>query len=445
MASEVLAPAPARRRQRLRASVLAVLLLAALPAYATEPAGVVRVDADTVVGRVGPYVYGVNYGPYGAVPFDLYPVAEAAGFGFIRFPGGAWGDLNDIQTFQIDTLVAFARLIGAEPSVHVRLLGGTPERAAALVRYANVERGYTIRHWYVGNEPSLYRDYDVDALNDQWRKIALAMREVDPDIVLIGPEPHQWTGLPGGDPLDRYGREWVRSFLAVNGDLVDVVAVHRYPFPRSTGDPGTTVDDLRRNAPEWAGLVSRLRELAVEVTGRDDLRFAVTEANSHWSATSGGEATNDSAFNAIWWADVLGKLIIDGAHIVAYFDLHSSDARGSWGLFSNQGVRPTFHVYELYRAFGDDLLAASSSAPHVSAYAARRADGALTLIVTNLDDALRTVTLAVDPAPGELTLARVLDTHGAPRPIDDPRRDDGRLLDLPGRSVTLLVFGGTAP
>lgn len=44
-----------------------------------------------------------------------------------------------------------------------------------------------------------------------------------------------------------------------------------------------------------------------------------------WGGSLGGEATNDSRFNAIWWADALGKLIEDGTSIVARFDLQSSD------------------------------------------------------------------------------------------------------------------------
>jgi hypothetical protein len=435
-----------RRHARGRLAFVHVALLTFVAVASAQHEGTIHVRADRVVAEVGPYVYGVNYGPYGAVPIDLYPLAEAVGLGFIRFPGGAWGDLNDIQRYQIDMLVAFARLVGAEPSVSARLLGGTPAAAAALVRYANVERGYAIRHWYVGNEPSLYRDYDVDDLNAQWRSIAEAMRAVDPSILLIGPEPHQWTGLPGQDPTDRQGREWVRSFLQVNGDLVDVVAVHRYPFPRSTANPNTTVEDLRRNVDEWTGLISRLRDLAVDVTGREDLRFAVTEANSHWSATIGGEATNDSLFNAVWWADVLGKLISDGAYLVAYFDLHSSDARGGWGMFSNTGPRPSYFVYALYREFGTLLLESSSSVPSVSAYAARREDGALALVVTNLADDAVTAEFEVVPAPGPLRLARRLDATHLAADVSDPRDQDGTRLTLPARSVTLLVFeGGSSP
>src|SRR5690606_18504648 len=153
---------------------------------------------------------------------------------------------------QLDMLMVYAGLLDAETSIHVRLLNGTPEKAAELVRYTNVERGFGVRHWYVGNEPSLHGDhYTVDDLNRHRPATATAMLEVDPDIVLVGPEPHQWLGLEGRDLVDATGREWVRGFLEVNGDLVDVVAVHRYPFPQGGGQTVTTVDDLRHNVWEW--------------------------------------------------------------------------------------------------------------------------------------------------------------------------------------------------
>src|SRR5690606_18753709 len=127
------------------------------------------------------------------------------------------------------------------------------DAAARLVNYANVENDYDIRYWYIGNEPSLFDDYDVARLNREWRAIAEAMLAVDPDIVLIGPEPHQWNGLANATLLDDNGVEWVTGFLEANGDLVDIVAVHRYPFPRSDSDPSTTVADLRENTLEWTG------------------------------------------------------------------------------------------------------------------------------------------------------------------------------------------------
>lgn len=437
----------------VRAALLALAMLVAAASGAAGVAraqqtagpgsGALRVDPTTVIGEVGPFVYGANYGPLGTISVDLFELAADAGINFLRFPGGNWGDLNDIRPFDIDMLMRIAKLMGAEASVQVRLQNGSPEAAAELVRYANIEQDYDIRYWYVGNEPSLLEDYDVERLNHEWRAIAEAMLAVDPDLVLIGPEPHQWNGLPNGTLVDRNGVEWVAGFLEANGDLVDIVAVHRYPFPRSAGDPGTTVADLRENSDEWTDLVERLRTLARSVTGRDDLLFAVTEVNSHWSATIGGEATNDSAFNAIWWADVLGKLIYDGAYMVNYFDLQSSDARGGWGLLSKSGARPSYHVYQLYQEFGDELLAAGSSEPFVSVFAARRDDGKLSVIVTNLNDSGRELDLAFTTSV-TVAEARLLDaTHEAERvatPTSEAASGEVAAIGLPARSVTLLLL-----
>jgi len=88
---------------------------------------------------------------------ETLPLAEAAGLTVLRYPGGEWGDQNDLKGYQIDQFVALARKMGAEPMIHVRLPGSTPEQAASLVRYANVEKGYNIKYWAIGNEPSLYQ------------------------------------------------------------------------------------------------------------------------------------------------------------------------------------------------------------------------------------------------------------------------------------------------
>ena len=59
------------------------------------------------------------------------------------------------------------------------------------------------------------------------------LQVVDPSIVLIGPEIHQFTGTPNVDPKDSTGADWLRTFLKIAGDKVDVVSIHRYPFPNT--------------------------------------------------------------------------------------------------------------------------------------------------------------------------------------------------------------------
>ena len=93
-------------------------------------------------------------------------------------------------------------------------------------------------------------DYDTEQFNQDWREIALAMREVDSTIKLMGPELHgTYASNFESNPKDSSGRDWMVEFLKANSDLVDVVTFHRYPFPQ--GEQRVTIDDLRQNAKEW--------------------------------------------------------------------------------------------------------------------------------------------------------------------------------------------------
>ena len=68
------------------------------------------------------------------------------------------------------------------------------------------------------------------------------MKAVDPSIKLIGPELSNFTGVPDHafHALDIHGKDWISEFLKSNGDMVDVVTFHRYPFPQN-----------RNSAPCW--------------------------------------------------------------------------------------------------------------------------------------------------------------------------------------------------
>jgi len=371
-------------------TTLALLAVLSVTLSAQDDDGILYIDAENTVGSVSPLVYGANFGPLQTIPPDLIEMAQSGNINYLRFPGGRWGDQNDIRTQQIDALVRSASLIGAETlSINVRLENGTPEAAAALVRYVNIDNDYDVRLWGIGNEPDLFDDYTTEQYVREWRAIAEAMRAVDPDILLMGPETSQWTGTGQTERQD----SWVRAFLEANGDLVDIVAVHRYPFPASLNST-TTVEDLRQNTVEWDTILDNLRETVIEITGRD-LPVAITEVNSHWNSAIGGEATNDSHYNAIWWADSLGRLLYDEPYAVAFFDFQSADSRGGTGLLERYEVRPTYFVYQLYGQFGDALQYTESDGD-LSLYAAHREDGALTIIVVNLADNPITRSLELD-------------------------------------------------
>ena len=419
--------------------VLMLIVPTGLSAVSAQQRSGLTVDVAQELGPISPYVYGTNHGPWAAVPVDLLPAAASAGITFIRFPGGNWGDLNDITHWHLDFFMTLCNLMGAEPSVDVRLKGGTPEKAAELVRYANLEKGYGVRYWAIGNEPNLFDDYDTEQFNREWRAIAEAMLAVDPSIILLGPELSQYPPSFAATPKDRDGRDWMTEFLRANGDMVDIVTIHRYPFP-SQINRATTVEELLANSVEWDTIIPNLRALIREVTG-GDLPVGVTEVNTHWSPAYGQEASPDSFYNTLWLTDVLGRLMRQQVEIVAHWTLQSPNSYGGWGLFGQiTTIRPAYYVYQLYQRFGTVLVSAESDTPGLTIYAARREDGTLTLMIVNLADVEQSRPLSLlNFAPGGAAEVWRLDAEHNAEQLDSAEIGDGTTLTLPAQSVTLLV------
>lgn len=411
----------------------------------TPVPGALYVDPKLELGSISSLVYGTNHGPWVAVPFGMMPAAEQAGVTIVRFPGGAWGDNNNLKPYQIDGFITFCNQIGAIPSISVRLKNGTPEAAAELVRYANLEKGYNVHYWSIGNEPTLFaaelgEDYDTARFNREWRAFAIAMKAIDATIQILGPEVHQFMANPAANPKDSAGSDWMVEFLRANGDMVDIVSFHRYPFPKKRYDPPPSRADLRDNAEEWDDIIIYLRSLIHETTGRE-IPIAVTEVSSNYGKAVGSDGSPESFYHAIWWADVLGQMIRQRVLMVNQWMLASKAGQGGWGLVGPGEVRPTYYVYAMYRHFGSQLVYAASDDPYVSIYAARREDGALTVMVINLSDEEKRKPLQIkgmNPLAAETW--RFDAAHNAENLGQQPLFTEGRLV-IPPQSITLYILG----
>lgn len=422
-------------------------------AWPAPDPGTIHVDAGQTFGPVSPWVYGSNFDPGMVVPVALLDAASAdTGLRFMRFPGGSYGDLNTISPKQYDDFIELCRTLNAEPHIHVRYLDRTPADAAETVRYINIEQGYGVRYWAIGNEaPFFYLDETADHYATVWRDFAEAMLAVDPSIVLVGPDFSQFgpaaLALTRSDVAE--AREWTRVFLEANGDLLGLVTFHRYPFPLRAGLEGPTIAGLRPIAAEFDATIPELRAMIRETTGRD-IPIGLTEVNSDSNKSIAGEATPDSPFAAVWLADVIGRFIRHGEPVVAQYAFQMRDSRGGWGLLERTRVRPQYYVYQLYRHFGDELVYAATDDPNVMVVAARRSgDGALTLMAVNLGDAPveRPLRLVGHPG-GTAAVYRIDETNLTNLPaVPDVREaqpplplSDGATLTLPPRSATLYVL-----
>ncbi len=416
----------------------------------TPVPGELYVDPGQDLGPISPYIFGSNYSMYGAVPAESVQAALNSHITTLRFPGGQWGNANDILPYNLDSFIAFCKKMGAMPTISVRFQGGTPEKAAELVRYANIEQGYRIEYWSIGNEPDYETEegkkIDPKDFNPRWRAIALAMKAVDPTIKIMGPELSQWGSslaktakYPPIDTPAPARQDWMTEFLKANGDLVDIVTVHRYPKYASSSPIPITPARLRENTVEWNQYVIYLRSIIHEITGRD-LPVAFTEVNSDPTpGLVGGSASPDSFYNAIWYADVLGRLIQEDVFMVNQWVF--AYRSGGLGLIFGSELRPTYYVFQMYYHFGSEQVLANSGVQYVTVYASKREDGTLTILVINLSDTEQQVPLKVEgkaPTTAEVWLFDA--EHNAVDLGQQSFPADGKLI-LPAQSITLYVIG----
>ena len=149
----------------------------------------------------------------------------------------AW---NSIETNQFGTneFMAWCKLTGAKPLMGLNLGTGTPEQAAALVEYCNLEKGtqwsdlrrehgiaepHKVAHWCLGNEMDGPWQIGHMTATEYGMKAADAgrqMRYVDSSLKLIA------CGS-SGPSMPTY-LEWDRQVLEQCFDYVDGISLHRY-------------------------------------------------------------------------------------------------------------------------------------------------------------------------------------------------------------------------
>jgi alpha-L-arabinofuranosidase len=192
---------------------------------------------------------------------DVMDEISKLGVPIIRYPGGnfvsgynwldgvgpkkdrpmvldkAWNSLNSNQ-FGTDEYMAWCKAVGTTPLMGLNLGTGTPEQAAALVEYCNVEKGtewselrrkhgyaqpYKVQNWCLGNEmdgPWQIGHMTATEYGMKAQDAARQMRYVDPSLRLIA------CGSSG--PFMPTYLEWDREVLEQCYDYVDGLSLHRY-------------------------------------------------------------------------------------------------------------------------------------------------------------------------------------------------------------------------
>jgi hypothetical protein len=375
---------------------------------------------------VSPLFFGQNYWSWvvawGDPVADIQVETKSLGLNLLR-AGGAINDKQDPEPFslsELDDYVAFAKDAGAEPLLQIPVLKNalgtqaTPQDAAALVTYVNRTKAYGIRYFSIGNEPDLYEEqglmpkgYTASMFCTTFTEFAKAMRAVDPSIVIMGPD-LSWKYQSGAN-------DWLTPFLTECGNVLDMVALHRYPLSPT----GCTQVAAYADAVTFRQLITHVREI-MAATNQANKPLTITEANITWDgdpAKSTMAASPGTFPAALWVADNLGVSLEEGLENVSYWSLSEG---WTLGFLSSSGPRPAFHVLDQYiKRFGTEVLTVTGAPSDVSAYSGRDAAAEKTsLFIVNKTVNELAVTVSVTDLP----------------------RTDGATLTVPPLSLSVAEF-----
>jgi cellulose binding protein with CBM2 domain/fibronectin type III domain protein len=468
------------RRLRRAALAAALLLFAGMlagppAAYAADPV-TVTVNARAGMATVPTTGLGVNDAVWDANlgTTQTSDVLTDAGVQMIRYPGGSYGDIYHWQDntapggyvapgTDFDTFMASVQRIGAQPMLIANYGTGTPQEAADWVRYANVTKGYGAKYWTIGNENygnghygSAWEADDHDDLSpteyaDEVVAYSEAMKAVDPTIKIgaVLTMPGNWPdGITGtGD-----SGTWNQTVLSIAGSAIDFADVHWYPGGSSAADSLTRtaqLDDamylLHQQIDRYAGhnLGVSLTETNVGV-GQD------TQPGALFLADAYAGLLQDGVFTVDWWNvhNGIGTVsTVDGQTDYGDFGMLSSGGCTADGTTCEPAVDTPFAPYfglqmmSVFARPGDQFVRAASDQSLVGAYAARRPDGDLAVLLLNKDpDASHQVSLDYTgwtPATGAPTVYSY--TNGATA-LATTQAGSAGSQTLPPYSLTTLVL-----
>jgi len=422
-----------RVRRRMLSAAAAVLVASAgagtlvLNAGAA-PAVDITVDAGTSLGTVPSTGIGLNTAVYDPNMTDATAssLIKAAGVRQLRYPGGSVADGYHWKnhTFtgsgswaapgtDFDHFMAMAKTVGAEPILTANYGSGTPQEAADWVKYANVDKGYGVKYWEIGNEVygnghyqngngwenDTHADKSPTAYANSLVAYAKAMKAVDPKV-RIGAVLTTPGGYPDGVTGAGDSADWNSTVLSIAGSSIDFVIVHWYPG-------GTTTADLLNSPSRIASTTSALRSLIAKYAGprAASVEITVTETDADFSPAKTSQAA------AVFAPDTYMTWLEHGAVNVDWWDLHNGmgsapatvDGETDYldeGVLSSgscvggkcEPARETpFPTYWGIRSLtalaqpGDTMVKAASGKPSVAVHAVRSRGGGLNVMLINKD------------------------------------------------------------
>jgi alpha-N-arabinofuranosidase len=448
---------------------------------------------------------------------DVMEEVRHLGVPIIRYPGGnfvsgydwldgvgpkqerprvldkAWNSLNSNQ-FGTNEFLSWCKAVGTEPLMGLNLGTGTPEQAAALVEYCNVDKGtrwsdlrrkhgigeaYKVQRWCLGNEMDGPWQIGHMSATEYGMKAADAARQmhyVDRSLKLVA------CGS-SGPGMPTY-LEWDREVLEQCYEYVDGISLHRY-FDNTRETGGDSAKFLALNLA-MDRQIAEVAAVCDMVRGRKrspkKLWLSFDEWNV-WYRARGGDAADgkkmeaphllEEIYNledALLVGGLLNSLVrncdrVKLACLAQLINVIAPIMTNRDGLFRQTIYYPYSWALQFARGAALNLLVESSTydvagmeqVPHVDvAGSFNTSDGSVALFILNRDlsKAHELEILWEDHAPARVLNATLLTGDDlkasnsfetpqrvAPQPFAKPSTTGDRTkLEVPARSYTVVQW-----
>ncbi|HEX5422157.1 MAG TPA: alpha-N-arabinofuranosidase [Candidatus Acidoferrales bacterium] len=492
----------------------------------------VYVDSRRTIGALDPNVFGSFLEHLGRAIYDgIYDpgskLSDANGFRtdvmdqirklgvpIIRYPGGnfvsgydwldgigpkkdrpvvldkVWNTLESNQ-FGTDEFMAWCKAVGTKPLMGLNLGTGTPEQAAALVEYCNVEKGtkwselrrkyghlepYHVEHWCLGNEMDGPWQIGHMSATDYGYKAADAarqMRYVDSSIKLVA------CGSSG--PFMPTYLDWDRQVLEQCYSYVDGLSLHRYFGNNKEQTGGESSNYLALNLTMDRQIEQTLAVCDMvqgEHSSPKKLWLSFDEWNVWYRATDGNghrkEAPHllEEAYNledALLVGGLVNSLVrhagrVKIACLAQLVNVIAPIMTNETGLFLQTIYYP--YSWGLHYAKGSALnvlaegptyeVSGIGDVPYLDVAATRTDPGVVSLFILNRDlSRARSVEIVWEAqAPGQVLAAQLLtgddlkasNSFAAPRKVvpqdlEKPSTSNGRTrFEVPARSYSVVQW-----
>ena len=404
--------------------------------------GTLKIDPDKVVREVDRHRFlGTNVGLWHEArqlfDTDVQYYLRELNPAYLRIPGGSWSDeyiwngngIWDGNTFdmskysngvwQVDyssyapgfhlkapgvpdewhgnvdvlALHEFVQDKGAHSMVTVNVGTGTPKMAAEWVRWANLEKGYNVKYWEIGNElegawemgstkPDGTRLTSKDYA-ERFIAFAKAMKAVDPSIKVGGPTAAN-TRMVFLEDLMKYA-----------GDQVDFISFHTYPVERGL----VSEAEVMNQAFSLHEPMDRIHQLIekYQPNRKDKIEVAITE----WNSKVVEDRDSADLLNGLWSAIFVGEMFREGVGFAMQWDLLTATPEGGHGLFDFQGrCQPKSQYWGLYmwsKFMGNQLLDAKLEGnPNAYAVVTRDRDRIYAMVVNISREEVAHIQIKVD-------------------------------------------------